>query len=72
MYNDYFYDDYKISSSYSYLTRAVILSATLKFNENPSYLKTIMKLAKKSVKDLYVYNDYLYNLDFLIKISHMN
>ena len=63
MYNDYFYDDYKISSSYSYLTRAVILSATLKFNENPSYLKTIMKLAKKSVKDLYVYNDYLYNLE---------
>ena len=63
MYKDYFYDDYQISSSYSYLTRAVILSATLKFNKNPSYLKTIMELAKKSIKDLYVYNDYSYNLE---------
>lgn len=57
MYEKYFYQQYKIPTSYAYLSRAVILSSTLNYQKDPVYLRTILLMAKEHVKGIYVYKN---------------
>lgn len=59
IYDKYFGD---ISTSYAYLTRAVVLSATLDWCNEPRYLKSILMLASKKNHNIKVYENEKQNL----------
>lgn len=61
LYNKYF-NSKKIQTDYVYLTRAVVLSSTLNYNDEPSYIKSILLLAHKDNKNINVFNDKASNL----------
>lgn len=59
IYDEFFGD---ISSSYVYLTRAVVLGATLDWAKEPRYLKSILMLARKDNPKIRVYDNEVQNL----------
>lgn len=62
LYEKFFMKLYGIPCSYVYLTRIIGLKATLDFNEEPVYLKKLLKEASKEIKGLNVHDDYKSNL----------
>lgn len=58
LYEKYFKDKYRIRCEYAYLTRATILSSTLNYHDEERYLKTILIMAKKSISDINIHQNY--------------
>lgn len=54
LYDKYFKNVSLIDTGYVYLTRAVILSSTLNYQDEPRYLKTILLMAKEKFKGIKV------------------
>lgn len=62
LYKKYFYKKSKIDYDYVYLTRAVVLSATLEYKDNINYLKSILYIYKKDGNKINVSDSYENNL----------
>lgn len=62
LFNKYFNSNI-IPTDYVYLTRAVVLSSLLNHNDEPSYIKSILLLAKKENGNINIYEDMKSNLE---------